>query len=383
MRILFVADGRSPTALSWIEHFTRGEHEVHLVSTFQCQPKLKLASFHVIPVAFSGAANKKSRSGRGLRSLIPTELRTQVRNLLGPATVSAAAKTLREIIDSIKPDLVHAMRIPYEGMLAAAADPHAPLLVSVWGNDFTLHARSNPLMASATRRAMQRADALHTDTQRDQRLALSWDFSAAKPNIVLPGNGGVRSEIFYPAKQEATELRVINPRGIRSYVRNDVFFQAIPKVLSKIADVQFVCPGMQGEPEAVRWVERLGISQHVSLLPQLDAPRLAEAYRSAQVMVSPSTHDGTPNSLLEAMACGLFPICGDLDSIREWIISGENGTLVDPNDPDGLADAIVAALQNKQLRQNAAKINAHLVSERADYSINMKLVESFYQSLLK
>ncbi|MEX2162213.1 MAG: glycosyltransferase family 4 protein [Anaerolineales bacterium] len=382
MRILFVADGRSPTALGWIEYFTRSGHEVHLVSTFVCDPNLKLASQQVVPVAFSGAV-KESRSGRGLRAGLPTGLRTTLRNWLGPLTIKTAANRLRQVIDEIKPDLVHAMRIPFEGMLAAAADPGIPLLISVWGNDFTLHARSNPLMAAATRKAMARADALHTDTKRDQQLAQGWGFAAGKPSIVLPGNGGVRADIFYPASHAPGDVRVINPRGIRSYVRNDTFFRASALVLEKMPDVHFDCPAMQGEPEAERWVKKLDLGERVHLLPKLTLPQLAEAYRRATVMASPSTHDGTPNSLLEAMACGLFPVCGDLASIREWIQDGENGLLVDPGDAQALATAIIKGLTDSELRERAASINAKQVSERADYERNMKAVETFYEQLVQ
>ena len=381
MRILFVADGRSPTALNWMEYFTKGKHEVHLASTFACQPNLKSASLHIVPVAFSATAGDTTRAGRGLRNLVPTGLRTQMRSWVGPLTLGTAARRLEELIDEIKPDLVHAMRIPYEGMLAAATRTEVPLLVSVWGNDFTLHARANPLMAAATRKTMRHADALHTDTQCDQRLAGEWGFDNSKPAILLPGNGGVHTEIFYPAKTASTELRVINPRGIRAYVRNDVFFQAIPKVLHQLPGVHFDCPGMQGEPEATRWVQKLGIERQVQLLPHLSAPELAETYRAAQVLVSPSTHDGTPNSLLEGMACGVFPICGDLESIREWIRDGENGLLVDPTDSDALAEVIVTALGDKDLRQRAAGINKQLIAERANYSKNIKRVDAFYSEI--
>ncbi|MEX1247894.1 MAG: glycosyltransferase family 4 protein [Anaerolineales bacterium] len=381
MRILFMADGRSPTVLNWIEHFTKGEHEVHLVSTFTCQPKLKLASLHIVPVAFSGAI-KETGAGRRLRAGVPTALRTSLRNWLGPFTVNASTKRVRKILEEVKPDLVHAMRIPYEGLLAATANPTSPLLISVWGNDFTLHARSNPLMASATRKAMARADALHTDTQRDQRLAQDWGFAATRPSIVLPGNGGVRADIFYPASEAPRDLRVINPRGIRSYVRNDTFFKAAALILETMPDVHLDCPAMEGEPEAERWVKKLGIAERVHLMAKLSLPQLAEAYRGATVMVSPSTHDGTPNSLLEAMACGLLPICGDLESIREWIRDGENGLLVDPADPDAVAHAVLIALRDTDLRSRAARLNSQLVAERADYGRNMNEVEGFYSRLI-
>ena len=49
--------------------------------------------------------------------------------------------------------------------------------------------------------------------------------------------------------------------------------------------------------------------------------------------VSPSTHDGTPNTLLEGMACGSFPIVGDLESLREWIEPGLTGSWWIPTTP--------------------------------------------------
>jgi glycosyltransferase involved in cell wall biosynthesis len=81
------------------------------------------------------------------------------------------------------------------------------------------------------------------------------------------------------------------------------------------------------------------------------------------------------------MACGCFPIAGDLESIREWVTPGQNGLLVDPNDPQSIADAILLGLEQKGLRQNAAGLNAKLISARAEYETNMKRVVEFYQNL--
>ena len=125
--------------------------------------------------------------------------RTFVRQWLGPFTLGKAAGQLSALIDKINPDLIHAMRIPYEGMLAVKAKPKQPLIVSVWGNDFTLHAKSNPILGSYTRFTVKRITALHTDCQRDLRLAHSWGFPQWQPSVVLPGSGGVRKEVFFPA----------------------------------------------------------------------------------------------------------------------------------------------------------------------------------------
>ena len=174
MKLLFVADGRSPIAQNWIRYFAQA-HEVYLATTFNCSPDFPLTGLQVIPVAFSGLKRASQRPGTAPARTVG--LRTAIRQWFGPLTIRRAASQLRSFIERVKPDLVHAMRIPYEGMMAADAYTGTPLLVSTWGNDFTLHAPSTRLMSHYSRWTMQVADALHADCQRDVRLAREWGFS--------------------------------------------------------------------------------------------------------------------------------------------------------------------------------------------------------------
>lgn len=388
MRLLFVADGRSPIALNWMTYFVEAGYPVHLVSTFPCAPPLKLASLEVVPLGFSQAAGQggdhtSGTAGRGIRAFIPPSLRTALRQRLAPLTLPGSARRLQALLARLQPDLVHAMRIPYEGMLAALAEPVAPLLVSIWGNDFTLHAPSTRQMARLTRLALARADGLHADCQRDIRLAWDWGFPQERPYTVLPGGGGIQLDLFAEKEKNESQPLVINPRGMRAYVRNDTFFQAIPLVLQEHPEVRFICPTMQGVAQVQAWVTQFGLANQVDLLPTQSRAEMASLFQRAQVVVSPSTHDGTPNTLLEAMACGCFPVAGDLESLREWITPGVNGLLIDPADPQALAEAILLALRDPALRQRAAALNRRLVAERADYARVMAQAEQFYHSITK
>lgn len=390
MKILFIADGRSPIALNWMRYWTQQpDNEITLLSTFPASADLPLTRLEFLPVAFSQAKSPSSASTRQTHPSIwgaaSLPLRLAARHWLGPLTLPKAAARLNEIIRETQPDLIHAMRIPYEGMLAAVAKKRydgkfPPLLVSIWGNDFTLHAPSSPLMRYHTRQTLKMADALHADCERDIRLAADWGFDMQHPNIVLPGSGGVDSEIFYPPAEPREEPPlIINPRGIRSYVRNDTFFKAIPLVLAERPDIRFICPAMQGVEQAEDWVRALGIEKSVQLTSPLEQNQLADRFRRAALLISPSVHDGTPNSLIEGMACGCFPIAGDLESIREWITDGENGLLVNPADENALAAAILRALNNKSLREQALVKNQKLIASRAEYKASMEKAESFYQ----
>ncbi|MCB0103268.1 MAG: glycosyltransferase family 4 protein [Anaerolineales bacterium] len=385
MRLLFVTDIRSPISKNWIRRFTERGDEVFIAATFEADTDLPIQRMEFTPVAFSSA--KKRTSAPSSASSRTLSLRTKIRQWLGPVTIPAAAQKLRAFIKEVQPDIVHAMRVPYEGMLAASAlqglKKRPKFIVSIWGNDFTLHAPSTPLMGWYTRKVLRLADGLHADVQRDVTLAHQWGLSEDKPSLVVPGNGGIRADVFYPPSELVKAPVVINPRGVRPYVRTDSFFKSIPLVLAKRPDVKFVCTGMQNEPQAQTWVKELGIEAAVELAPAFAHEKMGEVFRGAQVVVSPSLHDGTPNSLIEAMACGCFPVAGDLDSIREWITHGQNGLLFNANDPQSIADAILLGLEREDLRTEAAGLNTSLISTRAEYGACMKQVEEFYNLVLQ
>jgi glycosyltransferase involved in cell wall biosynthesis len=399
MRVALLADGRSPITQGWLASMTELGYEVHLISTFPCSVDLPLASLHHVPVAFSGFRRSKAISaGVQPGGAAAIRLRTHIRQWLGMLTFPEAIRRLRHVMEVLNVDLLHALRIPFEGMLAAYANPEVPLILSVWGNDFTLHARSTPWMGWLTRHSLQCANGLHADCKRDIALSEVWGFRPGRPTTVLPGGGGIDRKVFRPGMVDLDllkpELRsmlkaipadtplVINPRGFRAYVRNDTFFKSIPIILRSYPQAIFLAPAMQGEARAQHWLNRLGLAESVRLLPTLSRQEMAVMYQRSQVMVSPSEHDGTPNSFLEAIACGCFPVVGDLDSLREWVQAGQNGLLVDPGSPEELAYGVIKALSDPKLRRKASEQNQGLIDDRAEQSRVVSELDRFYQKVV-
>ena len=135
MKILIYADGRSAATKNWLRFWIKRGDEVHLVTSYLCEDIAGLASLRLVSVAFSSVKKDTSVSSKRKNrfwgsSLVKTRL--MVRQWLGPLTVPAAGKALNEIANTIQPDLVHAMRIPYEGMVAGASRLSHPLVISVW-----------------------------------------------------------------------------------------------------------------------------------------------------------------------------------------------------------------------------------------------------------
>lgn len=390
MKLLLIADGRSPITQRWIKAITPFGARVMLVSTFPCAsiPGAELVA--VLPVAFARQSGSQAGSGssNSLKKKLISALRPMLatlRHQLGPYTLGRYQKELLDLIHALQPDVVHALRIPYEGMLASVTPTRIPLLVSTWGNDLTLHANANPLMGRLTRQTLLRADGLLSDTAIDVTRAAEWGFDPAKPSLVVVGNGGLDLEEMQEAIKDvkpADPPQIINPRGIRSYVRTDTFFQAIPLVLKRYPQIQFVCTSMANQKEALDWVTKLGIEANVRLLGYLTQHELWQETARSLASVSVSTHDGTPNTLLEAMALGCLPICGDLPSIREWISPGQNGLLVPADDPAALAEAICRSIEDTTLRSTAAKLNKTKIGQSAALASTRSKIAEFYTQFL-
>ncbi|MBI9042960.1 MAG: glycosyltransferase [Anaerolineaceae bacterium] len=406
MHILLIADGRSPITKHWINGLLGMNITVSLISTYPCSSIPGIKEIYILPVAFAGfsgsqvkqkteeeSSNQKTGKSRSLISRFRDTF-LSARYTLGPMTLPFYRFQYRLLVQRINPDLVHALRIPYEGMLAAATPEEFPLIVSTWGNDLTFHAYGSAGMRKATKQCLSRANGLTSDTKRDVRLSRQWGFDYEKPSLVIPGAGGIDLMKMNRLRSEGARLMggllpenvplVINPRGFRpGSVHNDVFFKSIPMVLNHKPDVKFLCVAMQGQAEALQWIQSLNIEDSVELLPYYSQQEaLWHLFQKAEISVSISSHDGTPNSLLEAMANGCFPIAGDIESLREWITPGVNGLLIEPTKPEALASAILQALDNPELRQSAAVHNQRIITERAEVSLVQAQLQVFYQRFL-
>jgi glycosyltransferase involved in cell wall biosynthesis len=293
-------------------------------------------------------------------------------------------------LDDFRPDVVHALRIPYEAMLMAPTmrNRSESFVVSTWGNDFTLWAAKSWAHRRLTQTVLRRTDCLHSDCERD--IGLARELGYAGPSVVAPGSGGIDVEQLLAAGSgpHARELLrapkeapiIFNPRSCRPYVRNDVFLAALPAVMRSFPAAIAVTVGMDRHAHFQRYAAALGITDSVRFLPAQDRSGMANLFSVATVTVSPTTHDGTPNTVLEAMACGSFPIVGDLDSLREWIQTGVNGLLVDANDPEALSQAMIRGLQDTALRDRAATRNRAIVQQRASREATRPALERLYSS---
>jgi glycosyltransferase involved in cell wall biosynthesis len=398
VRILYIADIRSATTHGWTSWFVDQGHEVHVISLAPGEP-VKGTTTHMVPLMFSSVA-RSSRPGPGAPAVSRWIRRLLERSSLeklpahvwwgtvAPADTFRLARRITRIAAEVRPDIVHALRIPVEGELATSIRDR-PVILSVWGDDFTLWAARFRLHRILTCRALRRADALFADCERDIALARQLGLPSAAPAAVVPGGGGIQSELFHPGPSDPSFRHrlgipidvpfVVNPRG---YHGLRVFLGAAERVLEIRPDLAFVVLGVSSSGSHRKWVTRAGTLSRVMMPGRLSHADMAELFRQSAVHVSAGLHDGTPNTLLEGMACGSFPVYTDLPSIREWLEPGRNGLLYRAGDSEALANAMVEALDNERLRRRAIDYNLDLVRRRAARDVVMPKAMAVYEQVV-
>jgi glycosyltransferase involved in cell wall biosynthesis len=124
----------------------------------------------------------------------------------------------------------------------------------------------------------------------------------------------------------------------------------------------------------------LGVADRVNFVSAIPHERMPEYLRGSAVYISTARSDGASVSLLEAMACGAFPVVADIAANREWIEDGRNGFLFSAESAKELAEKILESLDREDLRDSACEMNAQIIEQRAQWTSNIeKLLELFGQ----
>lgn len=183
---------------------------------------------------------------------------------------------------------------------------------------------------------------------------------------VIVNGSGIDLEKFQMADmpQEVVFLtiaRLLGTKGMREYAA------AALQLIERGSNARFQIAGFIDEgPDAIR-AEELDrwIKGGIEYLGPLSDVR--EALRKCSVYVLPSYREGTPRTVLEAMAIGRPVITTDAPGCRETVTDGLNGLLVPVADTDALIDAMLRLATDPAARNEMAV--ASLARARAKYDV--------------
>jgi glycosyltransferase involved in cell wall biosynthesis len=107
---------------------------------------------------------------------------------------------------------------------------------------------------------------------------------------------------------------------------------------------------------------------------------IADLYRAVDLLVLPSSKEGLPNVILEAMACGLPCVATDASGSRELIVNGKTGFLCQRDDGASLAAAVHECLSPRGRELGWA--GREMVEQRFSISVVADGYAALYRALI-
>ena len=288
---------------------------------------------------------------------------------------------LRQLMQQVRPDYVMAYTIKpvIYGMLAAASTgvPNRAALITGLGYAFQDSEGSTKqnLIRRVTRqlyaRALSAADLTFFQNEDDQKLFTDLGIIRPGQNTVVVNGSGVNTEKFSPQPlPEGDEVhflligRLLKDKGVREYVEAARRVkQQYPQAVFNLVGFLDSNPSSVTQQELDQWVNE----GTVKFWGKLSDVR--PAINACHVFVLPSYREGTPRTVLEAMATGRAIITTDAPGCRQTVENGYNGWLVPVQSAEKFVEAMERFLSEPALIQQMGQASLEIARNKYDVNI--------------
>jgi glycosyltransferase involved in cell wall biosynthesis len=288
----------------------------------------------------------------------------------------------RHALNRLSPDIVHAHYITSYGYLAARCGRH-PLVMTAWGSDLLVSPKASRLVRALTGWTLRRADLITGDSA--DLLQEATRYRPVHPPALI--HWGVDLHRFAPTPWDRKpRLDIVSLRNWEPNYRIEAIVQALAVLRLRCPEAPLHLHLLGGGPGAASLqaqVERLGLSEQVTLHGRLDDAGMAGVLARCKVSVSVPISDATSVSVLESMACGLAVVASDLPANRAWLSSASDLLLAGDGTAlaEGLADALQRLWKDDARAERLGARNHQLMREHGSRAVQMDRMRLAYDRL--
>lgn len=393
-KILFVCMTESVHAMRWLRQITPLGYELHVFpsSGLGIHPDLSNVTVHYLLGAprqdhgihcrpllwpFPSGAWRVNRWRRN--DLLSREYRDP----------SLRVRKLADTIRQLKPDLIHTLETQHAGYLALEARRRLggrfpTWLHTPWGSDLFLFGRL-AAHEPRIREVMSAVDAYHPKSSRDADLARHYGFQGTIFPVIA-GNGGF--DVEYVSHMRNTlppsKRMTIHVKGYSGWAGRALFaLRALRDMGDRLRGVSVRVTSASPDVELAAELMKREQAMDIEVVPTVAHGEMLSLLGESRLSLGASISDGVPNSMLEAMAMGAFPIESLGSCANEWIEDGRTGLVVDPEDTVAIGLAVRRALDDDRMVDAAAQKNWLVIRDRLDSKAILELARDMYDRVLK
>ena len=366
----------------WSEQFENSGHDVYWFDILDGTPSERLPGVKKINGWRLKYPNFKGRYF--LKEKLPF-----LYNILKPTFENRVEKAFEQSLSDIKPCLVHSfvLYISCTPILQVMLrHKKVPWVYSSWGSDLYYFQNKTKYLADIIN-VLNRVDYLFTDCNRDIGIAQRYGFNKRVLGV-FPGGGGFNFKESNRFIKPVSEREIILIKGYQGRSGKAIqVIKALVLISHKLKNYSIVVFGT--DPEVENYIAKKRLERVISIkiltrknfLPHIEVLKLMG---ESLIYIGNSNSDGMPNSLLEAMIQGAFPIQSNPGgSTAEVINHGKNGLLIeDCEDSNKIAQLIIEAISNRTLINNAFLINQENVKPNYERDYIKRQVLSKYESII-
>jgi N-acetyl-alpha-D-glucosaminyl L-malate synthase BshA len=309
----------------------------------------------------------------------------------------ALASRMAEVAEYYALDILHVhYAIPHSvsALLArqmlAERGKHLPFVTTLHGTDITLVGMDRSYLP-ITRYAIQQSDGVTSISQHLKEVTEK-NFETTRPIEVI--HNFVNCDVYKPYPEEESEARAQARSRFAEPAEFLLMHLSNFRPVKRIADVVQIFARVAKELPArlaligdgpdrstAEWLAHsLGIHDRIHFLGKQD--RVNELLPLADLMLMPSEMESFGLAALEAMACQTPAIATRVGGVPELITDGVDGLLFPIGDVDGMAQASISLLKDRNRHQGMRKAARKTAQDRFCSTRILPRYIAFYESLL-
>ena len=295
-------------------------------------------------------------------------------------------KLLSREIDKFKPDVIHIMETQHAGYLTdkalSSTQIKPTVILSIWGSDlfwFRRFAKHHQRLSNL----LPKVDYLITECKRDEAFAREFGF-VNKCIYGIPASGGVVPQFSKDSNQWLVPSlrKTIAIKGYSGFVGLGPFsIKALVPLVEELKGFEVVIFSCSYKTLrlARKFRKQTGLDIKIFVKHTLTTEQMEDLFLRSRVVVGVSLSDGLPATIKEAISTGAFPVQTDTSCTEEWLEDGVSVLLIPPDDSARLSNAILRALIDNQLVDNAAQLNLQIAETRMDSVLIRKQLLEIYK----
>ena len=312
-----------------------------------------------------------------------------------PLALVAGWRMARHVARSHRATIMHGHWVVPGGVLAAAACPALPLVVSLHGSDVYVAEKLGPARRAA-RAVFRRAGVVTACSSDLGRRAVAL---GADPGRIVVVPYGVDVDRFRPdserraglrhrlgASNESTVVlaagRLVRKKGFEYLIDAMGLLRRDPTIVMVLAGEGDLRAELEARASAA------GVADRVRFLGNQSQDQVAGWLAAADIAVVPSVRDdsgnvdGLPNVVMEALASGTVLVATAAGGIGAIVQDGRTGVIVAERDAQALAHAVTALASDPERRRQIGEAARQMAAARFGWAETARQIEGAYDHAL-